>query len=156
MPALPPAGTGPASAFGVTGTISQPVPPTILADAIDPRTGEYLSLTASANLADSFAVEALRVQRRTGAAVRELGNRFRELTHVDDESASRLDSLTREAFADGERAGVLEFLRIETGVDPSDGSTLCAFAVYRDLLAPSSAEPRRLPLYSTRRAAPLT
>ena len=91
MPALPPAGTGPAAAFGVTGVLTQVEPPVILADAIDPLTGEYLSLTRGVSIADGMAVEALRVQRRTGGAARDLGNRFRELTHVDDESATRLE-----------------------------------------------------------------
>jgi hypothetical protein len=141
---VPPAGTTPASAFEVIGHAVQEPPPAILADKIDPLSGEYESLLEGRGLADAFAIEALRIQRATGAAAREVGNRFRELTHVDDDSAEKLESMTREAFAPGEEAGVLQLETVSAEPDESDPSQLNALIEYRDLLAPADTAKRRL------------
>jgi hypothetical protein len=144
MPALPPAGTTPASAFLLADLIEQKSPPAILADAIDPVTGEFLSLTKSARLADGFAIEALRVQRATGAAARDVGNRYREITHVEEDAIEQLDSMTREAFAPAELAGVAELSRVQVKKDDGDPSALFVYIDYRDLLAPEASSERRL------------
>lgn len=144
MPALPPAGTTPASAFELVDQIEDKGPPVILADAIDPVTGEFLSLTKSARLADAFAVEALRVQRGTGAAARDVGNRYRELTHVEEDAVEQLLSMTREAFEPAEQAGVAELVRVQVKADDGDPSTLFVYIDYRDLLAPEASSERRL------------
>jgi hypothetical protein len=144
MPSLPPASTSPASAFELLAIAEQKAPPVILADAIDPVTGDYASLTESANLADAFAIEAILVQRGTGAAVRDTGQRYREITHVETNAAELVESMTREAFADAERAGVAELVEVTIEPDEIDGGQLNTVIEYRDLLAPREAPTRRL------------
>jgi len=60
MPAIPPASTSPASAYDLEGFAEQLRPPAILADLIDPVTGDFRSLLRGAPLADAFAVEILK------------------------------------------------------------------------------------------------
>lgn len=141
---IPPGGLSPVSETDAVDFSAQKPPPAILADRINPVTGDFESLFVGRPLADAFAIEALRVQRGTGAAARELGNRFRELTHVEDESAEIVESMTAEAFADAEAAGVARLERVIVAVDEADPSQLSTTVEFRDLLAPTDAAPRRL------------
>lgn len=144
MTALPPAGFSPASTFDEPPYRLREAPPVILADAIDPETGELLSLTRGARLADAFAVQAMRVQRGTGACVQSLGNRYREIELVQDGIQQIIDSMTREAFAAAEDAGVARLERVQVEVDASDPSQTSTVIEYRDLLAPRDRAVRRL------------
>jgi hypothetical protein len=144
MPSSPPAGTSPASAYDIQGIAEAEPPPAILADAIDPYTGEYTSLISGLGLADAFVIEAIRVQRGTGAAVRDTGNRYREMDTVDEGAAELADSLTREALAPAVEAGVLAIVDVAAEPDASDGSQLNVTIEYRDLLAPRAQPVRRL------------
>jgi hypothetical protein len=132
----PPAGTGPASAYGVITPPSTAGVPAILADEIDAVTGDYSSLLRSRPLADAFAIEALSVERGTGAAVRELGHRLRTLRNVEAGTVDLAESLAREALAPAEDAGVLEVVRVLAETDGSDPTELNFYLEYRDLLAP--------------------
>jgi hypothetical protein len=144
MPSIPPGGISPASAPTTFELARQAAPPAILADRINPQTGDFESLFVGRSLADAFAIEALRVQRGTGAAVRDLGNRFRELSHVEDDAAELIESMTIEAFAAAADAGVARLVQVTVGVDAGDGSALETVVEYRDLLAPAGAAARRL------------
>jgi hypothetical protein len=141
---IPPGGLSPASDSDAVDFMPQEPPPAILADRINPVTGDFESLFVGRPLAEAFAIEALRVQRGTGAAVRELGNRFREITHVEDQAVEIIESMAAEAFAAAEAAGVARLERVTVAVDPSDPSQLETTVEYRDLLAPADAAPRRL------------
>jgi hypothetical protein len=143
MPSVPPAGTSPASAYTILSYAPPDPPPAILADKVDPATGE-VDLLESADLADAFAIEALRIQRGTGAAARDLGNRYREISHVDDEGIEQIDSMTREAFQAAEEAGVARVVRISREADEGDPTELNTFIEYRSLLDPPNAPTRRL------------
>lgn len=144
MPAIPPASTSPASAYDIEGFTPAVAPPAILADLIDPLTGDFASLTRGAGLADAFALEAIRIQRGTGAAVPDLGNRFREITHVEQNATELVESMAREAFADGEAAGVVELVAVSVEPNADDPAQLDTVVEYRDRLAPADAPTRRL------------
>ena len=136
MSNIPPAGVTPASAFALQQhAVSEP-PPAILADMIDPATGEYLSIVDSATIADGLVVHLLRTQRGTGAAVLQTGQRFRELTHVTTESPELVESMVREALRPASDAGIVAFEQIEAEAEDQDGSQLNAGIQYTDLLAP--------------------
>lgn len=141
---IPPGGLSPVSESDAVDFTPQEPPPAILADRINPLTGDFESLFRGRPLADAFAIEALRVQRGTGAAARELGNRYRELTHVEDEAVEIVESMTAEAFTDAEAAGVARLERVTVGVDEADPSQVSTVVEFRDLLAPADAAPRRL------------
>lgn len=143
MSFIPPAGVTPAAAY--VEQRHAPAAPSIaiLADAIDPATGEYLSITEGATIADGLVVQLLRTERGTGAAVLEFGQRFRELRHVTTESPELVKSMVQQALAPAVGAGVVRFDGIEVAVDPSDGSQVNAAVRYTDLLAPRRDASRR-------------
>lgn len=141
---VPPAGISPASAFVITDYPVQLPPAAILADAIDPATGDFASLVEGRGLADAMLIEALRIERGTGAAVRDVGHRFREITHVDGTGLQVIESMAREAAAPAERAGVARVIRVSVEVNAGDPAQLDTFLEYRDLLAPPDAPTRRL------------
>ena len=144
MPVLPPGGLTPASAYDIEGQAVQELPAVILAPVIDPVTGDFGSIFRSARLADAFAIEALRVQRGSGASVRDLGNRYAEITHVEDGIAELVESMTFEAFRDAEQAGVAQLVAVTVGPDPVDPSQTATVVEFRDLLAPPGSPTRRL------------
>ena len=140
----PPASTSPASAYELAEIIARKAPPVILADKIDPVTGEFESLVEGRGLADAFAIEAIRVQRGTGASVRDTGNRFRRLRHIESNAPELIESMVREAFADGERAGVVQLVNVTVERDADDSAQVNTVIEYRDLLAPRDDQMRRL------------
>lgn len=86
---IPPAGVTPAGFF-VPETYADPAgPPAILADPIDPSTGEFLSIARSYDPTDACVIEALRVERGSGPAVLEEGNRIRDV-QLATEAAPRV------------------------------------------------------------------
>jgi hypothetical protein len=143
MSYIPPGGVTPASAFVEQRHARTAPPVAILADAIDPRTGEYLSLTRGATIADGLVVQLLRTERGTGAAVLEFGHRLRELRHVTSESPELVESMVREALAPAIEAGVVRFDRVEAAVAPGDATQVNTGIRYVDLLAPRRSEARR-------------
>lgn len=80
-PSPPPAGTTPIGAFLI------PVPPEdpgnfgVLADAIDPDTGEYLSILSGFDPLDAWVMQQFMVTRGSGSAVLEHGKDFSDVTH---------------------------------------------------------------------------
>jgi len=90
VPYIPPAGLTPAGAF-VAQTFDDPRrPPGILADAIDYRTGEYMSILKGMDPIDEQVLIALTRKRASGIAVMEDGQLFHEIEKVDDSTATRL------------------------------------------------------------------
>lgn len=144
MPSIPPAGYSPASAFELVGHAVAQNPVPILADAIDPKTGEYTSIEDSATIADGLVVTLLRTQRGSGAAVLEFGQRFREVRHVDDESAVLAESLAREALQPALDAGVVDFRQLSGAANESDPTQVDVAIDYLDLLAPADERAQRL------------
>jgi hypothetical protein len=146
MPSVPPAGSSPASAYVIQDYAPQLPPPAILADLIDPLTGEYASLLMSANLADAMVIEAVRIQRGSGAAARDLGNRFGEITHVDGSGPEVVESMARQALEPAREAGVVQLVRVTVTPNAEDPSELDTVIHYRDLLAPRDEEARSFTL----------
>ena len=144
MPSIPPAGYSPASAFELVGHAVAQAPVAILADAIDPKTGEYTSIEDSATIADGLVVTLLRTQRGSGAAVLGFGQRFREIRNVDDQSAILAESLVIEALQPALDAGVVGFRELSGVVNETDPSQVDVAIDYLDLLAPSKEQAQRL------------
>lgn len=89
-PTIPPAGVSPAGFFVPVTHVALGEPVGILADPIDPKTGEYLSIERGFDPTDAAVLYALRVVRGSGSAVLETGQRFRDVTHVTDSTSSQL------------------------------------------------------------------
>lgn len=144
MPSIPPAGFSPASAFELVGQAAQQNPVPILADMIDPNTGDYESVEDSATIADGLVVQLLRVQRDSGAAVLKFGQRFREIRNVTGDAPELADSLAREALQPALDAGIVAFEQLSSGVNPDDPTQVDTDVEYLDLLAPKKDAQQKL------------
>ncbi len=136
MPSLPPAGLTPASAFTLVVQTEQVAPPAILADDINPKTHDYNAIDSGIGIADGFVITLLSIQRGSGAAVREFGQRWREVTHADGESPAVVRSMTEEALRPARDAGVVQLQSAAAEIDATDPSQVNHEIEYTDLLAP--------------------
>lgn len=87
--------------------------PPILADKIDPATGEYESILAGRDPVDAAVLVAVSIAMGTGAAVLSTGNRFRDAKFVDDKDKRVLESSARTALAKLVARGDIEILFIK-------------------------------------------
>jgi hypothetical protein len=138
----PPSGITPASSFELAGFEPELPAPAILADKIDPHTGDFASLTTGYGIADGLALFLLSVQRGSGSAVRGFGQRFREITHVDAQAPHSYEAFVREALDPGIRSGTLRFERVSVTVDEGDPTQLNPQVDYVDLLAAPKSRDR--------------
>lgn len=132
---VPAAGITPAASFELAGFEPQKPAPAILADLIDPETGDFASLTRSATIADGMVQFLITTQRGSGAAVRSFGQRFREVTHNDERANETLESLVVEAMKPAVDAGIVRFNRITSVPDSEDPAQVNNVVEYIDLLA---------------------
>jgi hypothetical protein len=132
---IPQAGITPAASFELAGFVPQKPPPAILADLIDPETGDFASLTRSAGIADGMVQFLTTVQRGTGACVRSFGQRFREVTHNDERASETLESFVIEAVKPAVESGTVRFERITSDPDNEDPNQVNNVVEYIDLLA---------------------
>lgn len=140
---IPAAGITPAASFELAGFEPQRAPPTILADMIDPKTGDFASLTRGRSVADGIVQHLTAVQRGSGAAVRNFGQRFREVTHNDETSRETLESLVAEALKPAVDSGTIRFERITTEADAEDPTQARLVVEYVDLLSNNKNANRR-------------
>jgi hypothetical protein len=92
IPPLVPVSYWVAQSFEKSG---DPVP--ILADKVDPSTGEIVDLLASHTPVDGLLIEAFRVEAESGPALDGAGHTLREVRHTDDSDLSEIDARTRSA-----------------------------------------------------------
>lgn len=59
-------------------------PAVFLADAIDPATGDYLSIQRGVDPIEAQALDALLIRRRSGSAVQADGNGLHEIRRIDE------------------------------------------------------------------------
>ncbi len=85
---VPPAGTSPVGAFLLEEHTGPGSPPAMLADPVDPKTGEYLSISRSFDPTDGAVLTALSIERGSGSAVQNVGQRFRDATHITPQLSS--------------------------------------------------------------------
>lgn len=95
---MPPAGTSPAVFFLPVEFQTTGRPIAMLADPVDPATGELLSIERGFDPTDAAVITALRTIRGSGSAVENVGNRYRDATHVTPELTSFMREETRLAL----------------------------------------------------------
>jgi len=81
---IQPAGPSPASFLVPQQYDLSGETPSFAADAIDPNTGEYLSIHRGFNPIDAFVLGQIAVQKGTGSAVMSDGRDFSDVTHVSE------------------------------------------------------------------------
>lgn len=141
---LPPIGITPTSSFELEGFAPQLEAPAILADKIDPVTGDFASLTEGLGVADGMVIQGMRVQRGSGAAVRAYGQRFREVRFNDGKATETMKSYAREALKPAVDSGTLRFVSLKSEIDDEDPTQIQTTIEYQDLLAPQKDPNRRL------------
>jgi hypothetical protein len=105
-------------------------PPAILADDIDPMTGEFRSLFRGMHPVDGMVVVALRTQRATGASVPDVGNQLATIDRVDDALPQRMKFEIQSALTPLVKR---QLIRIERIVPAAVGDGAVAYCEYRNL-----------------------
>ena len=130
---IPPSGLSPAGLFVPETYPAQGRAPGILADAIDPATGDYASIRLGMHPIDQQVIAALSIVRRSGAAVHDDGHELNEIKVVDDAVNQRIDSAVRRAL---KRLADAKDIRIDslqpvTSQDSSAGYALVRYVNLR-------------------------
>jgi len=112
LPVVPPAGTSLAGFFLEERFVDETVPPGILADAIDPSTGEYLSISRGFEPTDAAVLAALGIERGSGAAVESVGHRFGDLKILDPSAPGFIVAETQRALGDLVRDGRIKLEKV--------------------------------------------
>lgn len=146
MPSNPSAGVSAAASFELQGFAPQLPPTPILADAIDARSRDVVSLTRGATIADGMVSYLIGLKRGSGAAIRSFGQRFAEVSHVEEDSELTIASLAREALQPAVDSGVVRIENIELAVQAGDGTQIDGTITYRNLLATGDAQDETLSL----------
>lgn len=149
VPSIPAAGVTPASAFTLATHVPRRKPPAILAEAIGARSREVQSLTRSTGIADGMVSYLIGVQRGSGAAVRDVGHRLRQLRNVDDGTATSLATLVREALRPAVDSGTARIAKIEVEINALDPTQVDGRIRYRDSLKSRKAPDDVLTLEKT-------
>lgn len=117
---IPPAGLAPAGLF-VPQIFADPAgPAAILADAIDPKTGEYLSISRGMDPVDQQVLIAMCQRRNSGVALANDGNEFAKIRKVDESAARLIDGETRRCLAKLVARRDISVVGIYPNADPSN------------------------------------
>lgn len=95
-------------------------PPGILADAVDPVTGEYLSISRGWDPIDEQLIAALTLERGTGAAAEDDGQDFFRIEKMTEAAAQLIDAEGRRALKRLLDNGDIAIRSILVVADPSD------------------------------------
>ncbi len=127
-----PAGISPAGFF-VEQTFADPgSPPGILADPIDPLTHEYRSIRMGMDPIDAQVLLALKVTRKSGAAVQDDGQDFDSIENVDDQTPSLIEAKTRLALRRLIDNRDIEIVSLQSVAQPDNAAAYVVLA-YRNL-----------------------
>ena len=109
-------------------------PPALLCDAIDPATGELLTLFSAPNPVDAAVQHAFMASRRTGAAVPDHAQQFRRIRKMGDSVAREIEDEARRVLAPFVARKLVEVLRVDVATD-EDHQLAGASVAYRNRLS---------------------
>ena len=122
MPAIPPAGVSPLSYF-VPVVYTEPGQPiAMLADPIDLKTGDYLSIERGFDPTDAAVLTAVRTVRASGSAVENVGQRFADHKKIDDQLDPFMREEVRLTLKHLTDAGDVEIRKVEVTKYPEDAA----------------------------------
>jgi hypothetical protein len=124
MPApivLVPAGVSAAGLASPVEFVSPAKPPAVLADNIDPSTGELLSILSGIHPVDSHVITRLRTQRASGVSVMNVGHEFAQIRKVDDAFVKRVTNAVENLFADLIERGDIKLPKVAVVEDGDTG-----------------------------------
>jgi len=108
-------------------------PAVFAAERIDPATGELASVTSGTHPVIAAVVTAARTERGSGAAVRETGQRFRDVRKLGPAGAELLRGESRRMFAPLVAQHLVRVLNVDVRVDEHDQSASVT-TTWRNLL----------------------
>ncbi len=138
---IAPAGVTPASAHVPSNVVSAARPPAILADNIDPATGDFFSLLIPIHPVDAAIQEQFRLRRGSGAAVQEDGQAFHEIRKNTEFAATEIQHEAQRVmkpFVDRGDALVVQ-ITVDTDEAPDMGAVLVRYVNLR------SGQPQTVP-----------
>ena len=83
----------------LSGTSARPKPPTILADYLDPETGDFASMIRTLDPVDAQVLIALSVKRGSGAAVTADGNELYKIKKILPSCARDVEAAVRNSLS---------------------------------------------------------
>lgn len=108
--------------------VSQPQliqrPSPLLAPKIDPVTNDFLSLIEGMDHVDAMVINALKIVRKSGPSVMEVGNRFRDIKKIKPETPGELKSQVRTALAMLIRRGDIRYVGATIDINDPGNQTV--------------------------------
>lgn len=145
---IPPAGISAASIWSPVPFVDPASPPSFLAEAISPTSGELTSVFTGRHPVDAWMVTQLRTIRGSGAAVLEEGHRLPPASDIetnDDETEPRLRSEIKRILRPAVDRGDIEVvsITIANGTTGDSGDLAMGHVLYRNLRL-NKAQPEKL------------
>lgn len=134
---IPPAGVSPAAAFSPETDASVPaVPVGMLADPIDPETGELTSVAAYVHPIDAAIAEQFRLWRGTGVAVVDQGQNFRQVELATESAPRELEDEAKRILGPFVQRGEIRIVKLvtEAPIEGGRGDNALITVHYRNLL----------------------
>jgi hypothetical protein len=97
---IQPAGISAAGTYTAVEVISPAKPPAILADDINPTTGELNSILSGIHPIDAAVITRIRTKRSSGASVNSIGHRFDRVKKIDESYETAIRYEAEQVFAD--------------------------------------------------------
>lgn len=97
---IQPAGISAAGTYTTVEVISPSKPPAILADDINPTTGELNSILSGIHPVDAAVITRIRTKRASGASVSSIGHRFDRVKKIDESYETAIRYEAEQVFAD--------------------------------------------------------
>ena len=130
---IPPAGVSAVSDYPDVPPASAERPPGILADDVDVKTGEILSLFRGQDPVDAAIAHQFRIRHRAGELTAEQGSRFHEITHNDENAATAATQEARRIMAPFVERGDAAIERIVVEAGESFGDQGAVLVEYTNL-----------------------
>lgn len=125
---IPPAGVSPLGFFAPVEFVGPSKPPAILADYIDPKTGDFASVLRGMHPVDSQVVTRVRTRRGSGASVRDVGNLFHTFELVDEHAPQQAKFEAQRMLDDLVVRGDITIDDVRAAeLNPGDGVALVLF-----------------------------
>lgn len=131
---IPPAGVSPISSGAPVELIGPSKPPAILADDIDPETGDFRSLLSGVHPVDGMVVTAFRTRRGSGASVENVGHRFHEITHVNIDIDARIRYEYERTLSVLVKRGLVRIDAIHVDASGDSATSYCLYTNIRSML----------------------
>lgn len=132
-PVIPPAGLHPAGFYLPQALETRRATSALLADWIDPTTGELVTLRRAPHPVDAAIAWQFTAVRRTGAAVMEQGQRFKDTRKAEVGAELRLRYEVEQLVAPFVSAGDIRVRKIEVHVGVEARDTAAIYFAYTNL-----------------------